>query len=270
MGLDTTPAMAMEVASTTGTDAATTTVTHVASLPPPWTPLPSWLGPAGGHHGPQTLQLNHLSTAEECGFNPHPPQSLGLSWGRRDAAGPMAEGVPPPHSRQRHGWQRQADSGAEPWWHLVCSHPCAKLPPGSAPAQEWLRPGRGMPAAGQGSAGAGGGQAACRAPVLLSDMILLMAMGNGLAALAGRIHSFLPAFLPPPHRSPHGWARRWDAGRRLASVFTSSASSGASAIPAPEIPPQHTCPPAPASSMHSVAIAHPRRSWALPEGGQPH
>lgn len=67
-------------------------------------------------------------------------------------------------------------------------------------------------------------------------MILLMAIGNGFAALAGRLRPFLPAFLPPPRRAPHGWACRQDAGRHLASVFPGSTSSEASASRALERP----------------------------------
>lgn len=43
--------------------------------------------------------------------------------------------------------------------------------------------------------GGRGGLSRLRAPVLPSDMILLMAIGNGFAALAARICSFLAALL---------------------------------------------------------------------------
>lgn len=110
--------------------------------------------------------------------------------------------------------------------------------PTHVPRAARLCPGAGAAAAGRGGGhGLGGGRcggrrgrAAQRAPVLLSDMISLMAIGNGFAALAGRIRSFLPAFLPPPH----GWARRRDAGRRLASLFAGSACSTAPASTAPD------------------------------------
>lgn len=130
--------------------------------------------------------------------------------------------VPLFRQRQRQG---QRDAVAEPWWHFVRSHPCAEKRPAL------LR--RGSCCGGEGDR-AGGWEVrrgrAQRAPVLLSDMILLMAIGNGFAALAGRILSFLPAFLPPPH----GWARRRDAGRRLPSLFAGSASSTARASTAPD------------------------------------
>lgn len=189
------------------------------------------------HNGPQTLKLNHLSTAEERDFNPDPSQSPGLSQGCRDAAGPVAEGLSP-HSRYCPLAVAQAGSSGRRTGGLsrggtLCaptrapSYHLALLGRGSGCSQggghQWPGGGR------RGAGGDRGGRAACRAPVLLSDMILLMAIGNGFAALAGRIRSFLPAFLPPLHCAPHGWARRRDAGRHLASVFTGSASSRACA-----------------------------------------
>lgn len=136
--------------------------------------------------------------------------------------------------------------------------PVCRDPPGSAPARERLRRG------GEGD-GAGGWEMrrgrAQRAPVLLSDMILLMAIGNGFAALAGRILSFLPAFLPPPH----GWARRRDAGRRLSSLFAGSASSTARASTAPDGGRDPTLCTSRAAPVRGEAAAVPRGHGSCPK-----
>lgn len=64
------------------------------------------------------------------------------------------------------------------------------------PSSSRLCSGAGAAAAGRGTGD--GGRRGRAAPALLSDMISLTAIANGFAALAGRIRSFFPAFLPPP------------------------------------------------------------------------
>lgn len=188
--------------------------------------LPGWppalaAGPRGDTSAPNT-QIKPFNCSQRGQFQPTSIPNAEPSRGCRDADGPLAEGFPCCScAPAQAGGSGRGTLGLSRGGTL-----CAPtLVPRTAPARERLWWGGGR--AGGGSAGGGGAQ---RAPVLLSDMILLMAIGNGFAALAGRIRSFLPAFLPPPH----GWARRRDAGRRLASLFAGSASSTAPASAAPD------------------------------------
>lgn len=138
---------------------------------------------------------------------------------------------------------------------------------GAAAAREGDTSGR---VGGGGVRGGRGSRAACRAPVLLSDMILLMAIGNGFAALAGRIRSFLPGF-PPSSPLLSAWMGT-QTGRGATSrlgLYGFCFQAGllqAQPWMAPEIPPQRTSRPAPVGSSPRAGGVRGTRPLPVPRG----